>query len=107
LSGGCERRWLRTFQFHYGTIKSRKALRHFFITELFQFHYGTIKSFYGFFPDGSEEYFNSIMVRLKEAIFNDLVESYHYFNSIMVRLKGFAYEDLSAQNFISIPLWYD
>ena len=25
-------------------LKDRKALRHFFITELFQFHYGTIKS---------------------------------------------------------------
>ncbi len=54
---------------------------------VFQFHYGTIKSSF---------------------IFGDELMSIGYFNSIMVRLKEAAgTPDLIYNDEISIPLWYD
>ena len=57
----------KTFQFHYGTIKSRNKvfpLREFI---QFQFHYGTIKSGFTELCIRHQTDFNSTMVRLKVA----------------------------------------
>ena len=41
----------RMFQFHYGTIKSARALRAGIASNQFQFHYGTIKRYTGCSPN--------------------------------------------------------
>ncbi len=95
-----------SFQFHYGSIKTRKwaiqrLQRHSFnsimvrlkhvlkicikLTVAFQFHYGSIKT--------------------KRARLKKLTTT--TFNSIMVRLKQKQQRWFKEQRMLSIPLWFD
>ena len=53
------------FQFHYGTIKSKKYKMYNPTFPVFQFHYGTIKSSQPYAQVIGSLSFNSTMVRLK------------------------------------------
>ena len=76
---------LATFQFHYGTIKSKPSRSRF------------IQGFY----------FNSTMVRLKVFFSDSVVLPSANFNSTMVRLKVSGSRSRCSLTAISIPLWYD
>ena len=78
------------FQFHTGSIKSRKRkipMGNGIIT--FQFHTGSIKRIPSTLPLSIRKLcFNSILVRLKVDILNNVRVSIFCFNSILVRLKA-------------------
>ena len=76
-----------TFQFHYGTIKSKQIEQQWKMWNAFQFHYGTIKRLVTLLPVMFRHYFNSTMVRLKGIKRIWILPSCRNFNSTMVRLK--------------------
>ena len=77
-----------SFQFHYGTIKSRTSYSHRDMKRMFQFHYGTIKRSISKYNNLSPQSgFNSTMVRLKVRLLIIMKIFLLSFNSTMVRLK--------------------
>ena len=117
-----------SFQFHYGTIKRRRATCLSFPTanfnstmvrlkepaaipkaihQRFQFHYGTIKSLIT--PDEvanlSRFQFHYGTIKSEFHIYRGT--HIHNFNSTMVRLKGEVMKHHASSTSISIPLWYD
>ena len=59
------------FQFHKGTIKTLERERKYHLSPYFQFHKGTIKTEFDETPEGWDDTFNSIKVRLKRVVRDD------------------------------------